>query len=176
MAMSNCRVVGFALLLAGGSVAQADSGPNSRPARAASPLLVGQAAGEPSVEPAMRPPPVSADDRRAVRGIIEAQLKAFASANAERAFSFAAPGIREQVSDAASFMTMVRNNYPMLIHPEAISFFEPERTGNLIAQAVQFRDREGKLWRAAYQLERQADWQWRINGCVVIRDRTSTAV
>lgn len=173
--MGKSWVLGFALLLAGAPVAQADSGPVLRPAQAERSSPLEQAPREPPNPPSTRPTPVSASDRRAVRSVVEAQLEALAAEDAERAFSFASPGIREQVGDAASFMTLVRSAYPMLIRPEAVSFFQPEGSGTLIAQAVQFRDHDGKLWRAVYELVRQADKQWRINGCVVGRDRQLTA-
>lgn len=183
-AMGKSWVLGFALLLAGAPVTQADSGSvdsrpadsglNSRPAQVERSSPLEQAPREPRNPPSTRPTPVSASDRRAVRNVVEAQLKALTEEDAERAFSFASPGIREQVGDAASFMTMVRSAYPMLIHPEAVSFFQPEGSGKLIAQVVQFRDHEGKLWRAVYELERQADRHWRINGCIVLPDRPQT--
>lgn len=179
-AMGTSWVLGFALLLAGAPVAQADSGqadsgPVSRPAQAERSSPREQTPRQPPGQPSTRPTPVSASDRRAVRSVVEAQLEALTTEDAERAFSFASPGIREQVGDAASFMTMVRSAYPMLIHPEAVSFFQPEGSGKLIAQVVQFRDRDGKLWRAVYELERQADRHWRINGCIVVPDRPQTS-
>ena len=111
---------------------------------------------------------VSAADGRAVRAVVEAQLKALADDQAEQAFSYAAPAIRQQFGDAKVFMAMVRQSYAMLIRPRSVSYFRPEGEGGVITQGVQFRDAEGRLWRAVYELQRQSDKRWRINGCAVL--------
>ncbi len=117
---------------------------------------------------------VSASDSRAVRAVVEAQLNAFASEEATRAFSYAAPGIRSQFQDAALFMEMVHRQYPMLIRPASISFYQPEAADGTIVQGVQFRDRDGNLWRAVYELEQQPDKTWRISGCAVQPDQEAS--
>ena len=109
-------------------------------------------------------------DARAVRQVVEAQLDAFAADDAERAFSYAAAGIRAQFGDANNFMAMVRRGYPMVIRPAAVSFFQPQRdvgTPETVTQLVQLRDREGRLWNATYLLEQVTGAGWRISGCVV---------
>lgn len=114
--------------------------------------------------------PVGPADGRAVRGVIEAQLKAFAAADAEAAYAHASPAIRAQFKDAATFLAMVQHLYPMLIRPVTTGFLVPEWGAGVILQGVQFRDREGHYWRALYELQRQPDLRWRINGCVVVED------
>ena len=104
------------------------------------------------------------------RQVVEAQLDAFAADDAERAFSYAATGIRAQFGDANNFMAMVRRGYPMVIRPAAVSFFQPQRdvgTPETVTQLVQLRDREGRLWNATYLLEQVTGAGWRISGCVV---------
>jgi len=117
---------------------------------------------------------VGAEDRRAVRTVIEAQLKAFAANDAAAAYSYASPGIRTQFKDAATFMEMVRSSYPMMIGPTGTSFFVPEWGAGVILQGVQIRDREGRYWRALYEMQRQPDLRWRINGCIIIEDDDAT--
>jgi hypothetical protein len=111
---------------------------------------------------------VSASDGRAVRAVVEAQLKALANDRAEQAFSYAAPAIRQQFGDAQVFMAMVRQSYAMLIRPRSVSYFRPEGVNGVVTQVLQFRDAEGRLWRAVYELQRQSDKRWRISGCAVV--------
>ena len=116
---------------------------------------------------------------RDVRQVVEAQLKAFAQDDAGRAYSYASPEIQAQFGDANSFMAMVRSGYPMVMRPAAVSFFLPqveERTPESVKQLVRLRDHAGRLWIAAYLLQRQAGAGWRISGCVVApdSDRSST--
>ena len=117
-------------------------------------------------------------DARAVRQIVEGQLEAFAADDAERAFSYASMGIRAQFGDAGNFMAMVRRGYPMVIRPAAVSFFLPQletATPETVTQLVQLRDRDGRLWKAAYTLQRQGSASWRIGGCVVTADSGGTS-
>ena len=115
-----------------------------------------------------------AKDVQAVRAVITAQLQALAADDAVRAFSYAAPAIRSQFGDAATFIGMVRQGYPVLIRPRATAFFQAELVdgvaGALITQVVQVQGSDGSRWLATYQLQRQANRQWRISGCSVVPD------
>jgi hypothetical protein len=111
--------------------------------------------------------PLSGGDARAIRAVIEAQLKAMAAGDAVRAFSYASPSVRMQFGDAPNFMSMVRQGYPMLIRPSATLFLRPESFEKAVLQVVHLRDRDGRSWQATYQLQKQPDQSWRINGCVV---------
>ena len=121
-------------------------------------------------------------DARAVRQVVQAQLDALAAGDAERAFSYAAAAIQAQFGGAANFMAMVRSGYPMVVRPDAVTFFQAQAddasggTTVTVRQNVRLRDREGRLWMATYLLERQAGAGWRIGGCVVVADngRSST--
>ena len=109
-------------------------------------------------------------DSRAVRAVVQAQLKALADGDAVRAFSYASPAIRSQFGDADTFVTMVQQGYPMVIKPAATVFFQPESVDGSVLQVVQLRDADGRRWLATYQLQRGADQRWRINGCAVVPD------
>lgn len=119
-------------------------------------------------------------DSRAVREVVEAQLDAFAAGDAERAFSYSSPSVRAQFGDAGSFLDMVRGGYPMLVGPAAVSFLQAQADNGsepdlmTVRQAVQLRDGDGRLWIATYELERQAGAGWRVSGCVVQADSTTT--
>ena len=118
---------------------------------------------------------VPAPDARAVREVIEAQLQALAADDAVRAFSYASPTIRSQFGDAATFMAMVRSGYPMVLRPAATAFFQPEAADGVLLQVVQLRDRNGRAWLATYEVQRQPDGRWRINGCAVQADHDKSS-
>ncbi len=112
--------------------------------------------------------PVSATDTEAVRATVDAQLAAFAADDAERAFSYAAPTIREAFGNSAErFITMVRSGYPVVYRPAEVVFLRPEWVDGTLVQNVQMTDAGGRLWLAVYNLDRQLDQSWRITGCSV---------
>jgi hypothetical protein len=111
--------------------------------------------------------PVAAGDARAVRSAVSAQLDAFASDDAERAFSYAAPAIRTMFGTPERFLAMVRAGYPVVYRAASVTFLVPLRAGAEIVQGVHLTDADGALWLATYRLERQPDGAWRINGCDV---------
>ncbi len=119
---------------------------------------------------------LAAADAQAARSVIEGQLAAFASDDADKAFSYASASIRTQFGDAATFMAMVRASYPMVVRPAATAFFQPRRIDDALWQTVQLRDRSGRLWLATYQLQQQAGVGWRINGCAVVADAGKSSV
>ena len=112
---------------------------------------------------------VNRADARAARAVIEAQLAAFAADDAERAFSFAAPGIRESFGTAERFMAMVRKGYPVVYRPTSVRFLEPVLEQGSLLQRVRMTDDTGAAWMVVYELQRQADRSWRITACVAAR-------
>jgi hypothetical protein len=122
------------------------------------------------------PADVSKGDARAIRAVIEAQLIAIGADDAVRAFSYASPSIRMQFGDAPTFMTMVREGYPMLIRPTATVFLRPDPIEQGVMQQVHLRDQDGRSWLATYHLQRQPDKTWLINGCVVEPDEDDSLI
>jgi hypothetical protein len=122
-----------------------------------------------AVSPLRAAPDVSAADAKAVRGVIEAQLAAFAADDADKAFSHAAPGIRAMFGTAERFLAMVREGYPVVYRPASVSFLKPEWIESKLIQRVQMTDAAGAPWMVVYELERQADKSWRIAACVAAR-------
>ena len=109
----------------------------------------------------------SAEHTTAMRAVIEAQLAAFAADDAARAFSYAAPGIREVFGTPDRFLAMVRSGYPVVYRPASVTFLAPHQVEGQWIQGVHMTDASGALWLAVYRLERQADRSWRISGCDV---------
>jgi hypothetical protein len=115
---------------------------------------------------------LNAGDAHAIRAVVEAQLDAIAADDEVAAFSYASPSIRNQFDDASSFMTMVREGYPMLIRPVETLFSQPRAIDEDVLQVVRLRDQDGHAWLATYHLQRQSDKSWRINGCIVEPDES----
>ena len=114
---------------------------------------------------------ISVADARAVQRVVQAQLDAFAADNAELAFSFAAPSIKELFGNADNFLQMVRTGYPVVYRPASVSFLQPELDAKEVVQRVHLTDGQGHAWLAVYRLQRQKDKAWRIAGCVVVAER-----
>ena len=102
-----------------------------------------------------------------VRGVIVAQLQAFAQDDADGAFQTATPAVREAIGNSGRFLAMVRGAYPMVYRPNSVSFHKPEGEEGTVLQLVEIRDGEDKSWIALFALEQQPDRTWRISGCVV---------
>ena len=123
---------------------------------------------------AAQPQAVSAADMRTARSVVQAQLDAFAADDAPRAFSFAAPRLREAIGSADRFMAMVRASYPVVYRPASVAFLVPEWLDRELIQGVHFTDGQGGLWLALYRLQRQRDNSWRINGCELVESHART--
>lgn len=118
---------------------------------------------------------VSLPDTQQIRAVIDAQLQAFAADDAKRAFSYASPSIRGQFGTPEVFMRMVREGYPVVYRPASRAFLKPEWAEQMVIQAVQMTDRAGVAWLASYQMQRQPDRRWRINGCIVVKGSAGQA-
>ena len=107
-------------------------------------------------------------DATAIQAVIQGQLDALSADDADRAFSFAAPSIREMMGNAQNFLEMVRTGYPVVHRPASVAFLKAGLQGTEVIQAVQMTDAKGVAWLAIYNLQRQPDKSWRISGCVVV--------
>ncbi len=114
------------------------------------------------------PVPIAAEDTHAARELVRAQLAAFASDDADKAFSLASPSIRQAFGTAEQFMRMVRGAYPVVYRPASVIFLKPELEQDDLLQPVHMTDQSGSGWLAVYQLQRQEDKSWRISGCVLL--------
>lgn len=104
----------------------------------------------------------------AVRAVVQGQLDALARDDAAKAFSFAAPNVRNRLGTAERFMAMVRAGYPVVYRPASVGFLVPQRLPDgTVVQRVRMTDARGDAWLAVYTLQRQQDKSWRISGCDV---------
>ena len=115
--------------------------------------------------------PFTAGDEKTVRTVIEAQIAAFAKDDAIKAFSYAAPNIREAIGTADAFLTMVRKSYPVVYRPTSVTFLRAEGKDDDVVQRVQMLDTSGKSYLAVYSLQRQKGNVWRISGCAVVENK-----
>ncbi|MEP3275111.1 MAG: DUF4864 domain-containing protein [Stappiaceae bacterium] len=104
-------------------------------------------------------------NRGSIVSVIDDQLRAFKSDDAAKAFSHAAPNIRQLFSNPTTFMNMVRQGYQPVYRPRSYSFEELRMTQQGPAMRVQIVDDKGKVWSAIYTLEQQPDGEWLITGC-----------
>ena len=109
------------------------------------------------------------DDDAGIQIMIEAQLAAFRSDDAPRAFSFASDPIRDIFGMPENFIAMVRSQYPVVVAPASVVFLKIEHDNGATLQPVQMSDDRGQLWLAVYSMQRDAQGSWRINGCVLQR-------
>lgn len=115
--------------------------------------------------------PLTESEADKVRGVIVAQIEAFAQDDAEGAFQTATPAVREAIGSSWRFLAMVRGAYPMVYRPNSVSFQKPEQDDGSVLQLVEITDSDAKSWIALFALERQPDDSWRISGCVVAENR-----
>ena len=108
--------------------------------------------------------PVSAGDAASVQTVIEDQLLAFKENDGSRAYSHAAPGIKQVFGSVDRFMAMVLSGYRPLVDPGSYTFGRSDGRDQKIAQELIVTDKAGKQWQAIYILEKQPDGSWKING------------
>ena len=110
---------------------------------------------------------VGEEDRLQIREIIGAQLEAFHSRDAEKAFSYASPSIQEEFRTPARFLSMVRKFWPEVYSTRRSEFLQLAEIKGIWIQGVIISDDLGETWLAQYPMELQPDGHWLIDGCVV---------
>lgn len=96
--------------------------------------------------------------------VIERQIEAFLHDDAKAAYSFASPTIREKFPDETSFFDMVKRGYGPVYRPGNFAFGRSKVSDGTVLQEVLITGSDGKDWTVIYQVIRQPDGSYKING------------
>ncbi len=107
---------------------------------------------------------VPQSDAMATQQVINDQIAAFKAGDGERAYSHAAPSIKQVFTTVDRFMGMVQTGYMPLYNPDSFVFGRNAFISGQVHQEVIVTDPQGKQWQAVYTLVRQPDGSWKING------------
>lgn len=109
-------------------------------------------------------------DEAAFRSIIGSQIEAFRAEDGPKAYSYAAPMIRQIFPSPDLFMNMVRQGYQPVYRPRSVEFGEAgfSASGRPV-QRVTVVGPDGLTYEAIYTMERQPDGSWAISGCAIVR-------
>lgn len=103
------------------------------------------------------------------RSIIRNQISAFLNDDADAAYSFASPAIRGKFPDKTVFFDMVRRGYQPVYRPGNFAFGRSKVLGDEVIQEVLISAPDGKDWTAVYQLTKQPDGSYKINGVMMLQ-------
>jgi hypothetical protein len=118
---------------------------------------------------AARADEISRADQSAFQQIINDQIAAFNADDGLRAYSHAAPVIKQLFPSPDIFMSMVKQGYQPVYRQKSFSFGEVLDDMGRPAQEVTIVDVNGQTWTAIYSFERQANGSWKISGCRLVR-------
>jgi hypothetical protein len=106
----------------------------------------------------------TAADAAAIRAVITDQLAAFNRDDGNTAWSFAAPNIQARFQTVEVFMAMVRGSYATVYRSRAAEFGTLTGSGDHLLQEVTITGQDGLQVLARYQMGRQEDASWKIEG------------
>jgi len=114
----------------------------------------------------------------ASRQVIQRQIEAFLKEDAAAAYAFAAPAIQARYPDKDVFFDMVRKSYQPVYKPGNYAFGRSLTLngGETVLHEVLIEGRDGKDWKAIYQLLRQPDGTYRIGGVMMAPETESKGI
>jgi hypothetical protein len=104
-------------------------------------------------------------DQAAIRQVIQSQMAAFEKDDGPAAYGYASPTIQQKFGNADIFMQMVKTGYPAVYRPRDVEFRALKTENGRLLQEVFVVGPDGKPALAIYEMQRQPDGSWRINGC-----------
>ena len=107
----------------------------------------------------------SETDQAAIRQVIQSQMAAFQKDDGATAYGYASPTIQQKFGNADIFMQMVKTGYPAVYRPREVEFRQLKLENGKLLQEVFVVGPDGKPVLAIYEMQRQPDGSWRINGC-----------
>ena len=96
--------------------------------------------------------------------VISDQLSAFLNGDGPRAFSHAAPSIKQIFQTPKNFMTMVERGYGPIYRSTTYDFGRSTLQNDQIIQEIILTDQKGNTWQSIYVLEEQSDGSLKIIG------------
>lgn len=126
-----------------------------------------------------RGPALAADDPAVLaQRVIASQIQAFLSDDAETAYSFASPAIRGLFPDKDRFFAMVRKSYQPVYRPGNFAFGRSRviEDGAAVFQEVLIQGPDGMDWSAVYEMLRQPDGTYKINGVQMFKNTASQGI
>ena len=114
-------------------------------------------------------PALSTSDTAAIRSVISHQLGAFLKDDQTAAFSDASPTIQAMFHDPDTFMRMVRTAYQPVYRASGVEFRGLTTVEGRLVQQVYMVGPDGVAVLADYEMQRQPDGSWRINGCSIAK-------
>ena len=111
-------------------------------------------------------------DVEAAKGLnrgIDSTLGAFHRDDGQAAFSDASPMIQEMFHDPGTFMEMVKTGYLPVYRSSHVEFRDLGMIDGKLIQQVYMVGPDGVAVLALYEMQRQPDGSWRINGCSIAR-------
>lgn len=112
------------------------------------------------------------------QSVITKQIEAFLTDDADTAYAFASPSIKSLFPDKDRFFAMVRKSYQPVYRPGNYAFGRSRVVGNgaAVFQEVLIQGKDGLDWSAVYELLRQPDGGYRINGVQMFKNTTSQGI
>ena len=114
------------------------------------------------------PPKLTESEVAKIRGVITGQLQAFRSDDAQKAFFYAAPSIKEKFKTPKKFLKMVRRYYFPVYRPRDFEFRPIQMVDDQIIQPLAVIGPSGAREIVLYALEQQPDHSWKIGGCIMV--------
>lgn len=129
-------------------------------------IMAGTAYAEDPATPHAVPPETIDAMQSAIRG----QIDAFQSDDADAAYAYAAPGVRQRFASPARFVAMVRQGYSTVFEHQSFSFIDEALTPSGPAQRVEFVTEDGLVWGGIYTFEEADNGELFISGVLLRRE------
>ena len=99
--------------------------------------------------------------------VISAQIDAFKAGEHERAFGYAAPGIRRMFGSTSRFIGIVKSGYMPIYGARSWTYGRSRRDGTRLFQEVLLTGPSGRQWVALYTMD-EGSGVWKIAGVRIV--------
>lgn len=112
------------------------------------------------------------------QAVIADQIAALNADDADKAYSYASPGIRSLYPDKDAFLTMVQQKYEPVYHAGNYAFGKSKLVGGgeLVFQEVMISAKEGRDWTAIYEMRLMDDGSYKVNGVKMMPNTASQGI
>lgn len=111
---------------------------------------------------------ITQEDKIAIHAVVQSQLDALAQDDADTAFALATADSRNRLGDPDTFLRIIKEHFTPIYRHQRALFSAPEMIAGHMVQIVRLTDGDNSVWLAVYQMQREMDGNWKIEGCKLL--------
>lgn len=111
---------------------------------------------------------LSPADVTEIQGAVQSQIEALANDDADSAFELTTAETKSRLGTPERFLALIKEQYDPVYRNRLVMMATPKMVAGSVYQLVRLTALDSQVWLAIYQMDKDPDGSWKIDGCELI--------